>query len=318
MKRVALAAAVAALSTACGPSFELDSSSSTQTTRSQPPHVASIDVAAWPPLGPTSSVHVRCTDDRALRAVRARFRREAYHDVTGADVHQTFTGAELGEGMGTLQIVAEDTDGQTVTREVRDFVVDLTPPKIEIERTVASPYVDGVGGEIGVWVGDAWVLGSVEVTFDGKLVRQSFPQAYPATLGKSWDWSRLAISAKELEPGARRMHVVARDAAGNVSEQDVDLRIDATSPTLSLAVAGGQHTVRGIARIGYFAADDAPGVVTVELMVGGSAAGTFVGPSGEAVLDLTGYPRGPLEVSAVARDEAGNVSAEQKLTLTVE
>jgi len=284
----------------------------------QPPHVAEVVIPAWPPPGPNGTITVRATDDVGLESVTASFRGRTQELVSGPRAEVTFRAAELGEGLGDLVVRACDTRLVCVDRTVTRFLVDLTPPELETDRVVASPRREGVDGEIAVWVADAWILGSVELTFAGKRFVHEFPHAYPDTLGKAWDVSRVAFPASELPEGAGDATVVVRDAAGNVTTRKVSVRIDGTPPTARVLEPADGAKVEGPLRVRVAGAD--PGAtrpVSLDVWVGGALVGTFAGPEAAVTVDTDGLPRGPVSVKVVATDEAGNPSEVARSTVVL-
>ncbi len=284
----------------------------------QPPHVADVVVPTWPPPGPDGTITVRATDDVGLRSVTASFRGLSQELVSGPRAEVTFRAAQLGEGLGDLVVRACDTRLACVDRTVTRFLVDLTPPELETDRVVASPKRPGVEGELAVWVADAWILGSVELTFAGKRFVHEFPHAYPDTIGKSWDVSRVAFPAAELPEGSGDATVVVRDAAGNVTTRKVFVRIDGTAPTARVVEPADGAEVEGPLRVRVAGAD--PGAtrpVSLDVWVGGALVGTFDGPEAALTVDTDGMPRGPVSVKVVATDEAGNPSEIARSTVTL-
>lgn len=291
---------------------------SSTSTRSAP-HIEDIVIPPWPPLGPGGRVTVTATDERGLASIQASFNNVPWRSFAGTRATIAFTGRELGEGFGTLAFEVRDIDNGKARREVHDLVVDLSPPTIELERAVVSSAMDGVEGQIAFWVRDAFVLGSLEMTFGGKTMTYEFPHAYPATIGKSWDISRVAFSAKDLPEGEGKAIVIARDAAGNSTTSEIAIRLDGTPPTVGITSPPSNTTVSGsfeLALVGQDAASTRP--VSIDVFVGGSLAATVLGPASNLAVDCATLPKGPVEIRALARDEAGNTSVAANVTVIVE
>ncbi len=283
-----------------------------------PPHVADIVIPEWPPRGPGSSISVRATDDRALSSVTASFRGVATRPVSGPLASVDFRAEELGEGYGTLVIRACDTRLACVDRSATGFLVDLTPPEIDEDRLVASPHGDGVDGELSFWVGDAWVLGSVEVTYAGKRFVHELPHAYPKGVGSQWDVTRIAVPAASLPDGQGDAVVVARDAAGNVRTRRFSVRVDGKAPVAAVVAPADGASVSGPFVVHARGVDDGPRPVSLDVFVGGSLVGTFDGPEAAITIDTATLPKGPLAIRVVATDEAGNKSESARARVTVE
>jgi hypothetical protein len=273
-----------------------------------PPTFDALVIPTWPPLGPNGKIEVRLSDDEGLARITATFKDVARKTVGGKTGVVSFTGSELGEGSGTLTLIACDARSACRERWVSDLLVDLTPPDIELERPVVSSLVDGVDGQVAVWVTDGWVLGSVELTFAGKVVRRDFPAAYPSTLGTARDVSRVAFPASAFPDGTGAAVIVARDAAGNERTQSVTLRIDGTRPIVTLLEPQPGTQVRGALTVRAAATDDSGVAPTIDLWVGGARVLTGAPATTTLVVDTSTLPPGSTEVRAVATDEAGNES----------
>ena len=286
-----------------------------------PPHLAELSIPDFPPLGPKGTVLARCTDESALSSVTASFEASALRTVVGKEGAVSFRGEELGEGIGTLHVVCCDASQACAERTVKRFLVDLTPPEIAVDRVVASPTGEGFDGEIGVWARDAWVLGTVELTFRGTTLKSELPRAYPSTVGKEWDTTRIGFSAKELRVGSGTAVIIARDAAGNVTQKEIAIRIDGTAPEVAIAepaagaiIASGERL-----KVRLTASDrDNPTPPTIELFVGGAPIGELNGPTAEIAIDTSTLPPGPTEIRAVARDDAGNRSVAARVLVDVQ
>jgi hypothetical protein len=259
-------------------------------------------------------------DDVGLNRVVAHFKKSVPILTSGTDRSVSFSGAELGEGQGTLRIVCCDVNEACAERQITSFLVDLTPPEIEAERLVASPSGEGFDGDISVWVRDAWVLGSVELSFAGKTLRHELPRAYPSTLGTDWDVSRVTFPAKDLPVGAGLATITARDAAGNTTSKQLALRVDGTAPAVTiLAPTPGLVASGSSFRVRVQASDgDNPTPPAIALWVGGTRVAELVGPLAELDIDTATLPPGPTEVRATARDDAGNESTVAKVIVQVQ
>jgi len=282
-----------------------------------PPAIEQVSIPSWPPLSATSRLEVAVSDDRALASVTASFRGSDLKTVTGLRGVVTFFGSELGEGQGTLTIIARDKAGSSRTRTIHDLVVDFTPPDIELEREAVSPRLEGIDGEVAVWVSDGWVLGAVDLTFLGKTFHEAFPEAYPPTLGKSRDTSRVAFAARDLPVGDAMLEVTARDAAGNARTMTRRLRIDATPPVATIAAPAPGATLQGSAELRVTASDDGPTPPLVDVWVGGARVLTSVPPGSPLRLDTSTLPAGASEIRVIPRDEAGNEGAPAIVAVTI-
>lgn len=270
-------------------------------------HVPVVDPIAnvtWPPMGPNKNLTVVARDlDANLSTLTFEFANKGTRLITGSQATVSLSGPELGEGYGTLEVIATDTHGKSGVRQVHDLVVDLSPPKITLGETVVSG-----DGTLELWVGDAWVLGKVELERDGVILKQELPSGYPETLGKTWDYSLVKFPMAELSPGVGPATIIATDAAGNVTTETFTLDIDAEPPTVSITAPGPGATVTGEVEVTIEASDPGGGPVFIELSLGGAPVGNAAGPNAALGLITSDFVAGPAKLVAVARDHAGNQS----------
>lgn len=286
------------------------------------PRITDVELPMWPPLGPGDElvVHVDNSSSGASSTLTAQFRNVVTVPVGGMVSLVALGASELGEGYGRLDLeIASWGGGGGQRRAVENLLVDLTPPTVEIERTVVSPHGAGLDGDIALWVTDAFVLGSVEMTFRGKKFEKTFPEAYPATLGTEADVSRVAFSAADLTDGEGTAVIVARDAAGNVTTEEIRLRVDGTPPIVSFSSPSEGTTASAPFDVVLAASD--PGntdVVGIDVELGGALGTSVLGPSARVTIDPATLPKGPLVVRATAIDRAGNRSTPATRTITIE
>lgn len=282
-----------------------------------PPKFEAIEIPEWPPLAAGGRISVKLSDDEKLSRLTATFKNVARRSLDGTTGTISLSGTDLGEGMGTLTLVACDTRDFCRERRVNDFLVDMTPPEAELESATVSPKLEGVDGQVALWVSDAWVLGSVDFTFSGKTLRHEFAKAYPETVGREWDVSRVAFAAKDLAETEGEAIVVVRDAAGNARTEKFHLRVDGTPPTVAITQPQTGANVSGSFDVALTAADEGPDAPTVEIWVGGARIVEASAPLAPITVDTSTLPSGSVEVRAVARDAAGNRSTLSSVTVNV-
>jgi len=225
--------------------------------------------------------------------------------------------SQLGDGYGTLQLVAYDRGGGSATRNVEHLLVDLTPPEIVLMNTAVRRAEDGENTDVELWVADGWVLGWVELEAGGVTLVHPFPEGFPATLGKTWDASLVRFAAMDLPAGRHTATVTAFDAAGNFAEQSLTLLVDPTPPEVQIAwPMTGMH-VEDVFPV-RLKGSDAEGDVQLELSAAGAPLTTVPGPEAVVELDAADFVGGLLQITVVAIDEAGNRSEQATCAVYVD
>jgi hypothetical protein len=282
-----------------------------------PPSVDEVLVADWPPIGPAGTVAARVSDDYELDSVVFSFRNEHTVWTSGTSAEVSASGLQLGEGFGTLAVMAVDSRGGTATRQVADLLVDLTPPEIYLGPTVLAASLAEEGGSLELWVADAWVLGRVELEFGGALLSHDFIDGYPSTLGTGWDFSLVKFPVAELPVTSGLAHVVATDAAGNTAATYFNLTIDGEAPSVTVLSPAPGTIVTGAFTVAMQASDPGGGPVSIELTAGGAPLASVLGPKASVTLEASELVLGPIELGAVAVDQAGNRSEPKVVPIVV-
>jgi hypothetical protein len=281
-----------------------------------PPKVELIDIPDWPPLGERGKVNVQASDDRGLSRIEFKFARESSVQVRGSFASASALGSSLGEGFGELVVRAVDFNNGFAERKVEDLLIDLTPPKVEIGRTVLP--ARGSDARLDLWVADAWVLGKVTLEFAGVELVHEFDPGYPDGIGKEWDQSIVSFDVTKLPPGRATAWLTVSDAAGNVFERDFSLHVDAVAPDVRLARPLAGARVSGRFEVEISTSGTASEPVWIELFAGGARSGeVMAAPTAVVALDAREFTPGALALEAVAHDEAGN-SARTSIALVVE
>lgn len=281
--------------------------------RDRPPVLSPVTVPDWPPMGPNDSIEVSVTDDHALERVSFEFASNYSFQLEGTAATVVVTGADLGDGYGTLGITAEDDAGQIDGASVRNFLVDLTPPELAV-HTTAVPHRTG---QIELVVSDAWLLGAVEVEFQGRRFFRDFPDEFPATFGQQWDQSVVTIPAATLPAGRAVANIVVTDAAGNETRRAVDFVLDALPPTVELVFdSDGPRDETFEVRI--WASDDLSAQTSKTLYLSGTPVGTTTSEDGVIMLDPHDFWAGEHELTASAVDSAGNRGWSSPVTVTID
>lgn len=281
-----------------------------------PPQIDEILIADWPPMGPAGVITVEVRDDAGVASVLFEFAETVLFDTQDQrNVTLDVLGIELGEGLGDMVVTATDVDGTWARRTVEGLLVDLSAPEIDLLDT----YIPASGPEavLFAWVSDAWILGDVTLEVGGEVLTYDFPDAYPSTLGQEWDYSLVSFEAGDLPLGSHLALLTVRDAAGNETSQSFDLVVDGTPPVASVAAPSDGEHVSGVFAVQASGADDL-GPVSLEVSLGGVLAATAPGPSALVTIDASDFLPGPIELSVVAVDPAGNRSAPAIVSLVID
>lgn len=315
VKQTILALALGVSLSGCfGGCFRGNQQSPTPTTPPpRDPATIDVEIADWPPLGPSGTIAVSAESDDGLNSATLYFA----EDVTrlfpahGDEGTATFNGEELGEGMGTLWIDVSTMRGDISQRQVSDFLVDLSPPVAFLDDT----RLRASGDPLRFYIGDAWVVSGYALEVDGKTFTDELDPGYPETLGVDWDYSYVEIPSESIPEGANEATLEVWDAAGNRVIEHFDLVVDGVAPTVG--IEGPTAPVSGTFTVHLTGTDDLPGDVTYELRAGGAIVANAAGPSAIVALDAEDLPSGPNVFEATAIDAAGNRSAPASMTIDV-
>ncbi|MCA9322094.1 MAG: hypothetical protein KDB53_15230, partial [Planctomycetes bacterium] len=194
---------------------------------------------------------------------------------------------------GSHRIVIQATDGGgNVTTNHYDVRVDSVSPTVDIDGLAAEDRVNADRVALQIVARDDQRLAAVMI--DGRPV-----EASRFTAG-----ARFSHVLDGLAEGRNQLHVVARDAAGNETEELVSFLVDRTAPKGRVVLPIAGSTV-------------APGPVVVEVEVDdedlsevtiNGATATSIGPR-RFRITVAGAEGQSLDIAADCRDAAGNVGA---------
>lgn len=265
------------------------------------------------PIGKGKYLKILVDSPRPLQSTTVTFKNTVTHEAANSFQYFNFLADDLGEGLGPLSVTAETIDGVRANQETSTFLVDLTPPKIELPRTA----IRYPGDAIGFWVADAWMLGEAEVYVAGKRLQKQFPQQYPKTLGKSWDISWVSFPDTQILPGEYQAQYTARDAAGNTSTLSRTLRVDGQAPSVQWITPEPGIEISNTVELRAAASDNFDGPLRLEFFAGGTHLGSVPGPEGSILIDPLLFPPGPLTLSVIAYDEVENESEEASIEVLI-
>lgn len=280
-----------------------------------PPKIGQVSLPAFPPIGPKTVLTAHITDDEGLGSVAVEFANYREYNVYGTSYDLQFTGEDLGEGLGTAVVRAGDNEGGHTDLGIGGIAVDLSPPDAELLDDVVRR---GDDTDVWIWVGDAFVLGDVTVTFGDVSQSYAFEEGYPATFGEEWDQSLVSFPSLLLPEGTGTFQIQVRDASGNTITKDFDLLLDGTAPVVEVGSPAPSQTVSGLFHVHASAADDTDGPVWISLSLGGTPIGTFVGPDADVDIDTSDFAPGDVVLAATALDLAGNESEPTEVPLVLQ
>jgi glucose/arabinose dehydrogenase len=124
-----------------------------------------------------------------------------------------------------------------------------------------------------------------------------------------------------LAAGTYHYVVTAADAAGNVgppsSEASATATADTTPPTVSITAPTAGATVSGSVTVSATATDNV-GVADVQFLVDGTAIADDTSAPYSIAWDSRGVPNGAHDITAIARDAAGNPRTSEAVRMTVD
>lgn len=280
-----------------------------------PPSVDDVSIADWPPVGPSSVITATVSAEEGLDRVTFEFAKTVSRDLAGREATVEVTGEELGEGLGTMHVVVRDLQGGWADREVTGLLVDLSPPKGQLVKSVVRR---GESVDIQAWVGDAWVLGGFELTFGGVTRTREFEPGYPSALGEAWDVSLVTFPSVDFPESSGKATLRAWDAAGNQVVTEVDLTLDGTPPVAQISSPAPGSVVSGPVTIEVAGSDETGGAVEIDVFVAGTPVATLPGPTAMVTVDVSELAKGAAQIEAVARDSAGNTSEVAVIDVVIE
>ncbi|MGQ0800521.1 MAG: CARDB domain-containing protein [Pseudomarimonas sp.] len=256
------------------------------------PSISVISPASGAPHRAPAPLAVRISD-RHSNVERASYRVDGGEwqplSVGGADGYQALLHG-LADGAHRVEVRAFDGWDNEARSAVHEFVVDSTPPTIQI---------DGVtDGELR----NQPAVATITVT-----------DAHPDQT-RIWLDDVPYVSATPINTeGAHLLRVIATDLAGNRAQREARFTIDLSAPALSFAspTDGSQTSADAVA----VAVDSEP-AARIELSVGSFVAQLDTDAAGRAVFASVPLSLGANVLRATATDRANNTSPAATVTVT--
>jgi YVTN family beta-propeller protein len=213
----------------------------------------------------------------------------------------------VSNGTHTLTAVARDAAGNATTSSARTVTVanpDITAPSVSLAAPNGGAPVSGTVS-LNAAASDNVGVANVKFYVDNTVLVTDSTSPYSAS------WNTTAVVS-----GAHTVKAVASDAAGNTATSTVNVTVDNTKPTVTLAAPNNGAPVSGTVTLSATASDNA-GVAGVQFMVDGTALGAEdSGSPYSASWNTTTVTNGTHTLAAVARDTAGNTTT-STVTVTV-
>jgi hypothetical protein len=203
--------------------------------------------------------------------------------------------APLVEGTNEIVVQATDPLGRTSTTSIT-VIYDTTAPAVAFLSPRAGAIVRG-SVEVALGGSDSSGVTAVSFSIDGGA-------AVAASGVGPW---AAALDFDGLADGEHVVAAQAVDGVGNVATPAITVVVDQTPPTVALDAPEEGAYVRGAIAVTARASDPTSGVANIELRANGQVVASCAADRCAASIDTSAIG-GPLVVSAVAVDRAGNSS----------
>ncbi|HKR81668.1 MAG TPA: DUF4038 domain-containing protein [Candidatus Saccharimonadales bacterium] len=214
----------------------------------------------------------------------------------------------------TYTVRAYDAAGNTSADSTAATATTLTPdttaPTVSLTAPVDASTVSGTIA-VSANASDNVAVTSVAFAVDG--VQQGANDT-TAPYG-------ISLNTTALSNGTHTVRATAYDAAGNAAYNEVTVTVDnqpdTTAPAVVLTAPADGSTISGTATLSANATDNV-GVAGVKFYAGSTQVGTEVTAAPYNVSwNTTAVANGPVQLTAVARDAAGNTTTSTAITVTV-
>src|SRR5438128_1939422 len=267
--------------------------------------------AAGATVGGTITVSASATDD--VGVVGVQFKLDGVNLgslITAAPYTLAWITTTASNGAHTLTAVARDAARNTATSSSVTVTVfnDSTPPAVSLTAPANGATVAGTV-TISASATDNVGVVAVQFMLDGANLGAEVTTAPYAT-----SWNTALASA-----GAHILTALARDAAGNMATTAaVSVTVaDTTPPTVSMTAPSAGSTVAGTISVSAGATDNV-GVVGIQFKLDGVNLGAEVTTAPYLVSwNPTLATNGAHNLTAVARDAAGNTATSVAISVTV-
>lgn len=263
---------------------------------------APLDGACFGPGEETVSVVVTVDDLTATDLTSVPVGVTGALPAGGGIVTSTLT---LVEGWNDITVSASDVNARRSSRSAV-VLLDTTAPTISVSSPFDGDAVsdlidfDALTADIAPGTGVA----AVDFSVDGVVVGSVTANPY------EFDYDSLLTT-----DGAHSFTATATDNKGNSASASVSVTVDNTAPVISISNLAAGDVVSGVIDIDVSASDSGAGLASVQVLSGTGApdidpsqvfalaTASYAATGGE---DTTLFPDGPLTLTAIATDAAGN------------
>ncbi|WP_456765740.1 Ig-like domain-containing protein [Bradyrhizobium sp. USDA 3650] len=219
-------------------------------------------------------------------------------DATG---HWTTSITPAGQGALAVTAIATDAAGNTASTSTT-LTVDTVAPAVAITTIEGGDnLINAAEAAGGVQISGTAEIGS-SLTVNGAAV----------TVDATGHWTTSITPAGQ---GALAVTAIATDAAGNTASTSTTLTVDTVAPAVAITtIEGGDNLISAAEAAGGI---QVSGTAEIGLALTVNGAAVTVDATGHWTTSITPAGQGPLVVTAIATDAAGN-TASTSTTLTVD
>ncbi|HWQ52581.1 MAG TPA: malectin domain-containing carbohydrate-binding protein [Bryobacteraceae bacterium] len=287
---------------------------------STPPAVSVTSPANGQTVSGIVSVSANASDNTGVAAVQFRVNGAPLGaDDTSAPYGATWDTTQIANGSYQITAEARDAAGNrttsgTITVNVANTVADTTGPAVAITSPASG---QTVSGQITVTASASDNIGiaGVQLLLNGSALGTAKASAPYAAV----------LDTRTLADGDYTLSAIATDTAGNrTTSAGITVKVsnsvvagDTAAPSVSMTAPRAGHKVSGDVTLSANASDNA-GVAAVQFLVDGAAAGAEDTTAPFAISwDSRTVANGAHQISAVARDAAGNRTTSAAVEVTV-